>query len=140
MTKTLTTAVLFLATSLGISFFAFANEKPEQKKTAVKTERVITPMKDVTNFVVEGRSTIFRLNVSAISGSSFSDPKITGNAMHLRTADLITVNEDGDGLIGSIHKEFEFRGTAPGKVKIVIEVQSPTQDKPTSKVFNVTIK
>jgi hypothetical protein len=135
--KTLLTLLCLGIASTAVLSSASAAEA-ESKKPGV--ERIVVPMEGVTEFTVTGRSTLFRLAISTISGGTIGEPKIDGNARLIRTAEIINVDKDGQPLIGAFNKEFVFRGTAAGRVTIEIKKTLPTQPTPVVEKFTVTIK
>lgn len=133
-----------LVASLGLVFAliavaAVAQEGKEARKKP-QVHEVVVPGDGIHEFVVTGRSTRFRLPVSTIAGGKISDPKITGRATHLRTEQIIRVDEQGHPAMGALDMEFLFRATAAGKVTIEFEKTLPTQPDPELEKFTVTIK
>ena len=140
--KTLTAATALVIAWAALA--AVAQEEKETEKTAAgktpQVTRVVVPMDDVHAFVVTGRSTHFRLPVSTIAGGTIGAPKITGQAKHLRTEEIIMVQEEGKPSIGSVQREYLFRATAPGTITIEFEKKLPTQPDPVLEKFTVTVK
>jgi hypothetical protein len=134
--------ILFAAAGLVVASMAVATLAQEEKEAGKKPQvnEVVVPMEGVHEFVVTGRSTLFRLPVSTIAGGEISDPKITGKAKHLRTERIVTVREKGEPLVGPTNMEFVFRGTAAGTVTIEFTKTLPTQPNPEVEKFTVTIK
>lgn len=109
------------------------------REARAEDERIVTPAEGTTNFVVQGKSTKFRLAVSAIGGGEIKAPKIRGKAKLVRSSDITRADADGE-LVGQIEKEFEFQATAAGQVVIEIEKIEPTSPEPIVEKYTVTIK
>ena len=84
-------------------------------------EKITIPLDGVKEFTVTGRSTLFRITVSTIAGGTISEPKITGPAEHVRTAEISEVAKDGTLRIGTLTMEFVLRGTGAGIATIEFE-------------------
>ncbi len=133
---------LFAATCFAVASMAIVTLAQEKKAEGKKptVARVVVPSEGVTAFTVTGRSTLFRLPISTISGGTISEPEMTGSVRHVRTEEIIEVGPGGDPLVGSLRKEFVFRGTGAGKVMIKFEKTLPTEPGPIIETYTVTIK
>lgn len=125
------TLLLLLTCSLPLSP-ALAAEKAQDKTITV-------PQEGVTKFTVTGKTPLFRLTTSTISGGSIAAPKITGKAKLLDSYSVIHVGESGP-LIGAHQKEFVFQATGPGTVTIEFKKTYPTQPEPETETYSVTVK
>lgn len=132
---------LLVLLGCGMVWIAAASYGQEEEAAKKRdTERIVVPADGVTEFTVTGRSTLFRVSVSTPTGGTISaKPKITGNARHVRTAEIIRVTEGGKPIIGSLEKEFVFRGTGAGTATIEIEKTSPSEPTPVVVTYKVTI-
>lgn len=140
MIKIARVSVLLLLSTVVAAASGGQDGDDEQEHQELQLERIVVPMQGVHEFTVSGDSTLFRLSISTPSGGTIGSPVITGNAKHLRTAEVSTVGEGGRRLIGALTKEFVFRGTGEGKVTISIERKAPTSPTPVVETFQITIQ
>lgn len=115
-------------------------ESSADEETSRKIERVVVPVEGVREFTVTGRSTRFRLTATTIAGGTIEQPVVEGPAKLVRTSEIERVGKGGEPLIGSAEKQFEFRGTGGGTVKISIKKTLPTQPMPIVDAYRITIK
>lgn len=140
MKKALLLASISICCTLAFTVSGQGGAKDAKETKKPITSQVVVPAKGVKTFTVTGKSTQFRLTAFVISGGSIDAPVIKGNAVHLRTNEILTVGKNGEPLIGSRTKEFVFRGTGTGQVSITIKKMFPTSPMPVIERYQVTIK
>jgi hypothetical protein len=139
MTKTLCLSVLLLA-SIVLTYAIVRGPRDAEAAPIVANDKIVAPMEGVTDFTVDGRKSLFRLTISTPTGGTISNPAVIGTARLLGTADITVVGPGGEPRDGAMIREYVFRGTGPGKARIVFQRTGPSSDKAQAVTFNVTVK
>jgi len=127
-------AMVLAVTALGVTVVA-ADEKKPEKKTHHNT--VVVP-EDNKPFTVTQKDVV-RITASVPSGGTIKQMH-TGH-VHLVAENTITTVKNGSVLIGSFVKEFDYRPTGTGKVKVTITTRVPTGGvSPIEKVYEFEVK
>jgi len=111
-----------------------------QEKNGAISESIIVADNGVTDFTVNGSTSLFRISVSTIAGGSIEKPEINGNAKHVRTEEITFAEQNGETKSGTLDQNLVFRGTGKGRVTITVNTRNPASPQLIVNKFNVTIK
>jgi hypothetical protein len=124
---------------LAVMTLAFTVGAADDKKSAEKTHHhtVVIPL-DTKPFTVKEKDVV-RITGSVISGGQIKEAH-TGH-VHLVAENTITTVKNGHVLIGKFVKEFDYKPTGKGKVKVTITTREPTPGvSPIEKVYEFEVK